>query len=282
MYGAIIGDVVGSVYEFQPIKTKNFELFPEKATFTDDTVMTITVARALMSYKNCGGSFREILIEQMQYLGNKYPYAGYGGMFSDWLHNPDPEPYNSYGNGSAMRVSPVGLYANSIEEALDLAKQSSEVTHNHPEGIKGAQATAAAVFLAKTGESRHFIRDYINHYFYPIDFTLNEIRDAYSFDVTCQGSVPPAIVAFLESTSFEDAIRNAISLGGDSDPLAAITGSIAWPYYLVQNRLELPDDMHKMGFMTMRRIPNEFHATDAEFNYHIDPYKKMREHFEVY
>lgn len=281
MYGAIIGDVVGSVYEFQPIKTKNFELFPEKATFTDDTVMTIAVARALISYKKHGGDFKEILVEQMQYLGNKYP-ASYGGMFSNWLHSTNPEPYNSWGNGSAMRVSPVGLYANSVEEALDLAKLSAEVTHNHPEGIKGAQATAAAVFLAKSGESRDYIRAFINHHFYPLDFTLDDIREKYHFDVTCQGSVPPAIVAFLESTSFEDAIRNAISLGGDSDTLAAITGSIAWSYYLVQNRMELPDDQHKMGFMTMRRIPNEFHATDAEFDYHIDPYKKMREHFEVY
>ena len=282
MYGAMTGDVVGSVYEFQHIKTKNFELFPEKATFTDDTVMTIAVARALMSYKKHGGDFKEILVEQMQYLGNKYPHAGYGGMFFEWLHDPNPEPYNSYGNGSAMRVSPIGLYANSMEEALDLAKLSAEVTHNHPEGIKGAQATAAAVFLAKTGESRDYIRAYIHHYFYPLDFTLDEIRENYSFDVTCQGSVPPAIVAFLESSSFENAIRNAISLGGDSDTLAAITGGIAWPYYFVQNRCELPDDMHMMGFMTMQRIPNEFHATNAEFNYYIDPYKIMRVFFETH
>lgn len=275
MYGAMIGDVVGSVYEFQPIETKNFELFPERATFTDDTVMTIAVARALMSYKKYGGDFKEILVEQMQHLGNKYP-TSYGGMFSNWLHSTNPEPYNSYGNGSAMRVSPIGLYANSIEETLDLAKQSAEVTHNHPEGIKGAQATAVAVFLAKTGEHKDYIRAYIHHYFYPLDFTLDDIRENYHFDVTCQGSVPPAIVAFLESTSFEDAIRNAISLGGDSDTLAAITGGIAWPYYLVQNHCELPDDMHMMGFMTMQRIPNEFHATDAEFNYHIDPYKDAR------
>lgn len=281
MYGAMIGDVVGSVYEFNPIKTKNFELFPEKATFTDDTVMTIAVARALISYKKHREDFKEMLVEQMQYLGQKYP-TSYGAMFSDWLNNPNPEPYNSYGNGSAMRVSPVGLYANTIEEALDLAKQSAEVTHNHPEGIKGAQATAATVFFAKTGESKDYIRTFINHYFYPLNFTLDDIRENYHFDVTCQGSVPPAIVAFLESTSFEDAIRNAISLGGDSDTLAAITGSIAWPYYFVQNRCELPDDQHKMGFMTMRRIPNEFHATDAEFNYHIDPYKKMREFFEIH
>lgn len=282
MYGAMIGDMVGSRFEFDPIKTKDFELFTEESTFTDDTVMTVAVARALMSYKKHGGDFKEILIEQMLYLGNKHPHAGYGAMFSDFLHSDNPQPYGSYGNGSAMRVGPVGLYAESIEEALELAKQSAEVTHNHPEGIKGAQAIAVAVFLAKTGESKDYIRAYIHHYFYPLDFTLDDIRESYSFDVTCQGSVPPAIVAFLESTSFEDAIRNAISLGGDSDTLAAITGSIAWSYYLVQNRCELPDDQHKMGFMTMRRIPNEFHATDAEFNYHIDPYKKMREHFEVY
>lgn len=282
MYGAMIGDVVGSRFEFVPEKNKEFELFTEQSTFTDDTVMTVAVARALISYKKYSGDFKEILVEQMQYLGNRYAYAGYGSMCSDWLHNPNPEPYNSYGNGSAMRVSPVGLYANSVEEALDLAKLSAEVTHNHPEGIKGAQATAAAVFLAKSGESRDYIRAFTNHYFYPLDFTLDDIRENYSFDVTCQGSVPPAIVAFLESTSFEDAIRNAISLGGDSDTLAAITGSIAWSYYLVQNRLELPDDMHKMGFMTMRRIPNEFHATDAEFKFYIDPYKKMREFFETH
>lgn len=281
MYGGIIGDVVGSRFEFAPIKTKEFELFTELSTFTDDTVMTIAVARALISYKKHGGNFKEILVEQTQYLGNKYP-TSYGGMFSNWLHSTNPEPYNSYGNGSAMRVSPVGLYANSVEEALDLAKLSAEITHNHPEGIKGAQAPAAAVFLAKSGESRDYIRAFTNHYFYPLDFTLDDIRENYSFDVTCQGSVPPAIVAFLESTSFEDAIRSAISLGGDSDTLAAITGSIAWSYYLVQNRMELPDDQHKMGFMTMRRIPNEFHATDAEFKFYIDPYKKMREFFETH
>ena len=282
MYGSMIGDVVGSRFEFLPIKTKDFELFTEDSTFTDDTVMTIAVARALISLKKHGGDFKELLVEQMQYLGNKYPYAGYGGMFFEWLHDPNPQPYNSYGNGSAMRVGPVGLFANTIEEALDLAKQSAEVTHNHPEGIRGAQATAAAIFLAKTGESKYFIEDYISHYFYSLDFALDDMREGYHFDVTCQGTVPPAIAAFLDSNSFEDAIRNSISLGGDSDTLAAITGSVAWPYYFVQNRLELPDDMHKMGFMTMRRIPDEFHATDAEFNYHIDPYKKMRNHFEIY
>lgn len=232
MYGAMIGDKVGSRFEFDPIKTKDFELFTDESTFTDDTVMTVAVARALMSYKKHGGDFKEILIEQMLYLGNKHPHAGYGAMFSDFLHSDNPQPYGSYGNGSAMRVGPVGLYAESIEEALELAKQSAEVTHNHPEGIKGAQAIAVAVFLAKTGESRDYIRAFINHHFYPLDFTLDDIRGKYHFDVTCQGSVPPAIVAFLESTSFEDAIRNAISLGGDSDTLAAITGGIAWPITL--------------------------------------------------
>ena len=189
----------------------------------------------------------------MQGFGRKYSGAGYGGMFIRWIFSDDPQPYNSFGNGSAMRASPCGLIAETLDEALELAKCSAEVTHNHPEGIKGAQAAAAAVFLAKHGSGKEDIRAYITEHFYPLDFTLDEIRPTYRFDVTCQGSVPQAIEAFMESDSYEDTIRNAISIGGDSDTIAAIAGSIAWAYYgrngiqsdmlAMQEQISLPEDL---------------------------------------
>lgn len=237
MLGAVIGDVVGSIYEFINIKTKNFELFQPNCSFTDDTVMTIAVAKALLVTKEkTGGTadklfLKKELIRQMQEYGRKYPYAGYGGMFSGWLMSENPQPYNSFGNGSAMRASPCGYIAVTLEEALELAKISAEVTHNHPEGIKGAQAAAAAIFLARCGKTKEEIGHYIEENFYILDKSLDEIRPEYCFNVSCQGTVPQAIQAFLESTDFEDAIRNAVSLGGDSDTLAAITGGIAWAYY---------------------------------------------------
>ncbi len=235
--GAIIGDVVGSVYEWNNIKTKNFELLKPECFFTDDTVMTVAVAQALIrtsekqSETNEKISFQRELIDRMQYFGNRYPNAGYGGMFRSWLASENPQPYNSFGNGSAMRVSPCGYIAVTLEEALMLARASAEVTHNHPEGIRGAQATAAAIFLARCKKSKADIKQYIKENFYALDRTLDEIRPGYTFDVSCGGTVPQAIQAFLESTDFEDAIRNAVSLGGDSDTLAAVTGSIAWAYY---------------------------------------------------
>lgn len=230
MYGAIIGDIVGSIYERHNIKTKEFPFVSPGCRFTDDTVMTVAVASALLRSRAEETPFKPLLVQEMQRLGLMYPRAGYGGGFILWLHDEDPQPYNSFGNGSAMRVSPCGLMAVTLEEAVMLGRASAEVSHNHPEGIKGAEATAAAVFMSKTGASKDAIRAYISSHYYDLSFTLDEIRPTYGFDVTCQGSVPQAIVAFLESDSYEDAIRNAISLGGDSDTIAAIAGSIAWSY----------------------------------------------------
>lgn len=232
MLGAIIGDVAGSRFEWSNIKSKEFELFADKCTPTDDSIMTFAIAKAILSCDTMDLSqVAEKTIICMQELGRRYPYAGYGKMFWTWLWQEAPQPYGSYGNGSAMRVSPCAYAADTLEEAEALARTVTEVTHNHPEGIKGAQAVIAAIFMALHGSSIAEIRDYINQNYYLMNFTLEEIRPEYRFDVSCQGSVPQAIMAFLESTGFEDAIRNAISIGGDSDTIAAITGSIAEAYY---------------------------------------------------
>ena len=241
MIGAILGDIVGSIYEFDNIKTKEFELFDKECFFTDDSVMTIAIAEALMQYENINekniAEFKENLITVMHKIGCKYPDCGYGGHFLMWIMLNKKKPYNSFGNGSAMRVSSVGWYAKSIEEAELIAKATAEVSHNHHEGIKGAVATAGAVFLARTGATMDEIKKYISKY-YTIDFTMDEIRPVYGFDVTCQGTVPQAMQAFFESTSFEDAIRNAISIGGDSDTLAAITGAVAEAYYGIDEEMK--------------------------------------------
>lgn len=238
MYGAIIGDIVGSIYEFDNIKTKEFPLFSHNCYFTDDTVMSVAVAAALM-YGDTSDLefFKQGLIALMHQIGNQYARCGYGDKFGIWITAKMKEPYNSYGNGSAMRVSPVIWYANSLQQAEMLAKATAEVTHNHPEGIKGAVVTAGAGWLAKNGATKEKIASYISQS-YDINFTLDEIRPTYEFNETCQGSVPQAMVAFLESNSFEDAIRNAISIGGDSDTIAAITGSVAEAYYGVNNELK--------------------------------------------
>ena len=240
MIGAILGDIVGSIYEFDNIKTKAFELFDKDCMFTDDSVMTVAVAQSLMQYETINETnidqFKETLITTMHKIGIKYPDCGYGGHFLMWIIKNKREPYNSLGNGSAMRVSSVGWYAKTLEEAELIAKASAEVSHNHPEGIKGAVVTAGAVFLARTGASMDEIKKYVSGY-YTIDFTIDEIRPSYNYDVTCQGTVPQAMEAFFESTDFEDAIRNVISIGGDSDTLAAITGAVAEAYY------GIPEDM---------------------------------------
>lgn len=245
MYGAFIGDIVGSKYEFNNIKTKNFPLFSEGCDYTDDTIMTVAVAKAILLSRqerfekgnDNGKSFQEILVDVMQDFGRRYPHptGAYGGSFAVWLRQKDPKPYGSYGNGSAMCVSPCGLAGVSMEEALELARASASITHNHPEGVKGAEAVAVAVFLAKSGKSKDEIRKYISEHYYNLNFTLDSIRENYKFEGSCQKSVPQAIVAFLESESFEDAIRNVISIGGDCDTLGAIAGSIAWTYYAVQS-----------------------------------------------
>lgn len=268
MFGAIIGDIVGSKYEFGNFKSKQFPLFQEGCGYTDDTIMTVAVANALLRARNEDGGFKKILVEEMQHFGRAYPHphGAYGGRFSEWLQSEDPHPYNSYGNGAAMRVSPCGLLAVTMEEALDLAKASAEVTHNHPEGIKGAQATAAAVFMARTGAAKEEIREYIQDNFYPLTETLDEIRPAYRFDVSCQGTVPQAITAFLESTSFEDAIRNAVSLGGDSDTLGAITGAIAWSFYWARCWDDsIPADMKVIRDQAIERLPDDLKYVVNEF-----------------
>lgn len=250
MIGAIIGDIAGSRFEWHNIKTKEFELLMRDCHFTDDTVMSLAVCEALMSCKSNHSDLSEQAIACMQEIGNKYPHAGYGGSFRRWLRTKNPQPYNSWGNGSAMRVSGCGYAAESIEEAIQFSRMVTEVTHNHPEGIKGAEATAVAVYLARTGKNILEIRDYINKHYYPINFTLDSIRDDYTFDVSCQGSVPQALEAFFESRSFEDAIRNAISVGGDSDTIAAITGSIAEAYYGVPTSIR----KHALTFLDERLL----------------------------
>ena len=242
MYGAVLGDIVGSPYEFDHnnYKAKNFSLFSRRSEFTDDTVMTLAVAKALMN--TCGQDdtvIKAALVREMQRLGRAYPNRGYGARFDSWLHAEDPQPYNSYGNGSAMRVSPAAWLAENMTEALHLARLTAEVTHDHPEGIKGAQATAAAIFLARTGHSKVNIKAHVEHEFgYNLSRTCDEIRPVYRHVESCQETVPQAIIAFLESAGFEDALRTAVSLGGDSDTLAAITGSIAEAFYGVPEELK--------------------------------------------
>ena len=222
--GAVIGDVIGSVFEWDNVKTTDFDLFNPKCFFTDDSVLTIAVADCILNKKNFARTIWE--------YGRNYPDRGYGGSFRLWLKEDSLKPYGSYGNGSAMRASAVGFAYNDLETVMEVAKQSAEVSHNHPEGIKGAQATATAIFLARQGKSKQEIKDFIVQTFnYNLDFTLEEIRPTYPFDETCQGTVPQAIVAFLESTDYENAIRLAISIGGDSDTLACITGGMASAYY---------------------------------------------------
>jgi ADP-ribosylglycohydrolase len=224
MFGAIIGDIIGSVYEPSPIKTKNFPLFNPRCRFTDDTVMTVAVANAILT----GQPYQEALIA----WGRRHPHAGYGGSFIRWLNSDHPKPYNSWGNGAAMRVSPVGYAFTTENEVLREAQKTAMVSHNHPEGIKGAQATALAVFLARRKQGKDKIRARIAYQFgYDLDRTVNEIRPAYHFDISCQKTVPEAIIAFLDATCYEDAIRNAVSLGGDSDTLACIAGGIAEAFY---------------------------------------------------
>jgi len=237
MLGAIIGDIVGSRFEWDNIKTKEFDFLNYRCSVTDDSIMSLAVAKAILA---CGGDYHklgDLAVQCMQEVGRPYPDCGYGGMFNAWMFAGNPEPYYSFGNGAAMRVSACGFAAATLEEAELLAKKVTEVTHNHPEGIKGAEATTAAIFLARTGKHMLEIRDYIHAHYYPMDFTLDGIRDSYEFNETCQDTVPQAIMAFLESTCFEDAIRNAISIGGDSDTLAAITGGIAEAYYGIPTEL---------------------------------------------
>ena len=224
MIGAIAGDMIGSVYEDNPIKTKEFPLFHPACRFTDDTVLTVAVAHAILGDRDYKKSMWDI--------GIRYPRAGYGQSFMRWLHSWEPAPYNSWGNGAAMRVSPVGFAFDTVDDVLQEAARTAEISHDHPEGVKGAQATALTVFLARTTRDKTLIRrEVVDRFGYNLDRTVDDIRPSYRFDVSCQGTVPEAIIAFLDSDSYEDAVRNAISLGGDSDTLACITGGIAEAYY---------------------------------------------------
>lgn len=249
LLGAIAGDVIGSYYEYLRMKNYDFELFRTRSICTDDTKMTVAVAQWLLSEVKSSDN----LVRLLQEYGRKYP-GGYGRAFLQWTLSDNPHPYNSFGNGSAMRVSPVGWAFDTLEETLEVARQSAEVTHNHPEGIKGAQATAACIYLARTGKTKQEIKDYVEHTFgYDLHRTCDVIRPDYKFEISCQKSVPESIIAFLDSTDYESAVRLAVSLGGDADTLGAIAGSIAEAYYG-----GVPD-----GIMSevIERIPEEFAET---------------------
>lgn len=236
MLGAIIGDIVGSRFEFNNYRKKNFELFSPKSFFTDDTILTLAIGKALTetSKDACDKYYetlRENTLHYVRTVGRKYPDAEYGFRFSNWLYSDFPKPYYSFGNGAAMRVSAVAWGGNTLEEVKYMSRIVTEITHNHPEGIKGAEATAVAIFMARYGSTKRMIKTTIEKDYYALDFTIDEIRKPYKFNETCQNTVPQSIQAFLESSDFEDAIRTAVSVGGDSDTLAAITGSIAEAYY---------------------------------------------------
>lgn len=224
MIGAIAGDIIGAAFEFCNTKRTDFELFSQRSKFTDDTVLTVAIADAILT----GRDYAEVMRE----YGKKYPDSGYGDMFKRWLYSDNPKPYNSFGNGSAMRVSPVGFAFDTVNKVLEEAKKSAEVTHNHPEGIKGAQAVAMAVFLSRNSKDKTYIKDSIEDSLsYNISYTLEDVKPSYDFDETCKGTVPPAIIAFLESKDYEDTIRKAVSIGGDSDTIVCIAGGIAQAYY---------------------------------------------------
>ena len=244
MLGAITGDIIGSVYEFQPTKNKNFQpLFHPRARFTDDTVLTVAVADTLLHGRDPVDAFKD--------WGKRYPHSGWGGRFAHWLFSDMTEPYGSFGNGAAMRVSPAAFLADTLEDALAMAEQVTRITHDHPEGLKGAAATTAAIFLARQGASAEAIRQYVEvEYGYDLQSGVDEIRPGYQFDETCQGTVPEAIICALEARDFEDAIRNAVSLGGDADTLGAITGGIA------EARFGLPPDI---ACETWRRLRSDMH-----------------------
>jgi ADP-ribosylglycohydrolase len=252
LLGAVAGDVIGSVYEYNAPKSTRFELFTPHSRITDDSILTIAIADAIVNQRTYLDCVREYAL--------RYPGSGFGGFFRRWMYSANPQPYHSFGNGSAMRVSPVGWAFNTLEETLEQATASAAITHNHPEGIKGAQAVALAIFRARSGVGKEQIRSEITDRFaYDLTLTLEEIRPGYRFDETCQKTVPPAMIAFLESTDFEHAIRNAISLGGDADTLAAISGSIAEAYYGGVPK-EIVMNVHE-------RVPAELWKVIEQFNH---------------
>ena len=270
MLGAIIGDMVGSPYEFDRnnIKSVNFPLWQKRSGFTDDTVMTIAVAEAIMAASHGIVPLRRALVSSMREYGKRYPGAGYGESFANWIDERDPQPYGSWGNGSAMRVSPAGWACSTLAETETLATATAEVTHNHPEGIKGARSTAVAIFLARTGSSIDDMRTSITErYGYRFDFTLDAIRPAYHHVESCQESVPQAMEAFFESTGYEDAIRKAISIGGDSDTIAAIAGGIAEAYW------GIPENIKREG---LSRLDDRLRSTVRLWHASVNDLQGMR------
>lgn len=250
MLGAIIGDTVGSRFEWHNYRSKDFDFLTYKCEPTDDSIMTLAIAKAILKSEGDVNKLPDLAVRYMQQLGRLYPDAGYGGAFRKWIRSNNPKPYGSFGNGAAMRVSPVGFAAKNLDEAKAMSKAVTKVTHNHPEGLKGAEATTVAIFMALHGKSMLEIRDYIDKNYYPMNFTLDGIRDSYQFNATCQDTVPQAMMAFFESTGFEDAIRNAISIGGDSDTIAAITGGIAEAYYGIPSEIR----KHELTFLNERLL----------------------------
>ncbi len=249
LYGAIIGDIVGSIYEFHNIKTKDFPLFSARCHITDDSCMTIALALAIDEWKNFGGDLSDLATKHMREIGNKFPHMGYGGQFKQWLVDQDKGPYNSWGNGAAMRVSAAGWYGKDLTEVKRLSYMVTSVTHDHIEGIKGAEATAVAIWAARNGYSKEEIAEYIQDNYYDLCDCVEDLQADYDWDVSCQGTVPPALQCFFESDSFEDAIRNAISIGGDSDTIGAITGAVAEAFYGVPKNIKeqaktyIPDEL---------------------------------------
>ena len=266
MYGAILGDIIGSPYEFdRSPKKKEFPLFIPRSRYTDDSVMTIAVGEALLDTMGRNWEERkEAVVHSMQKWGKRYPDAGYGGKFYYWLYEPTPQPYNSWGNGSAMRVSSVGWLFDTLEETRQVARDTACVTHNHPEGLKGAEATASVIWMARNGKSKEEIREYVKKEFYPLKQTCDEIRPWYKFDVSCQGTVPQAITAFLEGYDFEDVIRTAVSLGGDCDTLTCISGGMAEAMYGV------PEDLKETCRLLLERdmvkVLNRFEEFRKDYN----------------
>lgn len=250
MLGTIIGDTVGSRFEWHNHRSKDFDFLTYKCELTDDSIITLAIAKAVLKSEGDINKLPNLAVRYMQQLGRLYPDAGYGGAFRKWINSSNPKPYGSFGNGAAMRVSPVGFSAKSLDEAKEMSKAVTKVTHNHPEGLKGAEATTVAIFMALHGKSMLEIRDYIDKNYYPMNFTLDGIRSSYQFSETCQDTVPQAMMSFFESTGFEDAIRNAISIGGDSDTLAAITGGIAEAYYGIPSEIR----KHELTFLDERLL----------------------------
>lgn len=269
MIGAIIGDIAGSIYEFNNIKTEDFPIISDGCFFTDDTVMSIAIAEALQNGGRDEKKTENCMVKSMKKYGKLYPNVGYGGRFSAWLQNPEPKPYNSFGNGSAMRVSPVAWYFHSLEKVEKFAEISARVTHDHPEGIRGAQAVAAAIFMARNGRTKDYIKRYMElKYHYEFAKTLDDIRPNYHFDETCQGTVPVALEVFFEANDFEDTLRKAISMGGDSDTLAAIACSIAEAFY------PIPDEIQKKALALLdKKLMSMLKKWDSDISVASSPFE---------